>query len=138
MWYGLKYFSAHFSQVKWQSIILQVPYKMFGFGKRKKNDDKPVANDSSQADQENSSNSASETEQPQGLFARLKSGLARSRSHFTQGLSNLILGKKKIDDELLEIHLVLIWVSVRWGKLYIHGMGKRQKDQSNDRTTSRP
>lgn len=75
---------------------------MFGFGKRKKNDDKSVADDSSQADQENSSNSAFETEQPQGLFARLKSGLARSRSHFTQGLSNLILGKKKIDDELLE------------------------------------
>ena len=75
---------------------------MFGFGKRKKNDDKSVADDSPVINPEDSLNSGSETEQPKGLFARLKSGLARSRSHFTQGLSNLILGKKKIDDELLE------------------------------------
>jgi fused signal recognition particle receptor len=75
---------------------------MFGFGKRKKNDDKTVADAADELNQEDSSNSIAETGQPKGLFARLKSGLARSRSHFTQGLSNLILGKKQIDDELLE------------------------------------
>ena len=75
---------------------------MFGFGKRKKNDDKTVADAADELHQEDSSNSIAETGQPKGLFARLKSGLARSRSHFTQGLSNLILGKKQIDDELLE------------------------------------
>ena len=75
---------------------------MFGFGKRKKNDDKTAADAADELHQEDSSNSIAETGQPKGLFARLKSGLARSRSHFTQGLSNLILGKKQIDDELLE------------------------------------
>ncbi|HKJ71929.1 MAG TPA: signal recognition particle-docking protein FtsY [Gammaproteobacteria bacterium] len=37
-----------------------------------------------------------------GLFARLKSGLARTRSSFTEGLARLVAGKKQIDDELLE------------------------------------
>ena len=57
-------------------------YFMFGFGKKNKstadNDSKP------------------------GLFARLKSGLARTRANFTDGLANLVLGRKQIDDELLE------------------------------------
>ena len=37
-----------------------------------------------------------------GLFARLKSGLARTRGSFTEGLARLVAGKKQIDDELLE------------------------------------
>ncbi len=37
-----------------------------------------------------------------GLFARLKQGLARTRSGLTEGLAQLALGKKAIDDELLE------------------------------------
>ncbi len=37
-----------------------------------------------------------------GFFARLKSGLSRTRSNFTKGLSSLLLGRKSIDDELLE------------------------------------
>ncbi len=37
-----------------------------------------------------------------GLFVRLKHGLARTRDTFTGGLANLILGKKDIDDALLE------------------------------------
>lgn len=63
---------------------------MFGFGKSKK-----VPSDSAPAEE------AQETK-PEGLFSRLKSRLARSRAHFTDGLSNLLLGKKHIDDELLE------------------------------------
>jgi len=38
----------------------------------------------------------------QGLFARLKSGLSRTRSSLTEGISELVLGHRKIDDELLE------------------------------------
>jgi fused signal recognition particle receptor len=38
----------------------------------------------------------------EGLFSRLKQGLSRTRSNLTDGLSNLVLGKKVIDDELLE------------------------------------
>jgi fused signal recognition particle receptor len=38
----------------------------------------------------------------QGLFARLKSGLSRTRSSLTEGISELVLGRRQIDDELLE------------------------------------
>ena len=37
-----------------------------------------------------------------GLFARLKSRLARTGSGLTEGLASLVLGKKKIDAELLD------------------------------------
>jgi fused signal recognition particle receptor len=37
-----------------------------------------------------------------GLFARLKSGLSRTRGSLTEGIGDLLLGKKQIDDELLE------------------------------------
>jgi len=58
---------------------------MFGFGKNKKSKDE-------------------NTEKPEkkGFFTKLKDGLSRTRSNFTQGLSNLVLGHKTIDDELLE------------------------------------
>jgi len=36
------------------------------------------------------------------LFTRLKQGLNRTRESFTSGLTHLLLGKKAIDDELLE------------------------------------
>ena len=58
---------------------------MFGFGKKKQNE--PGAEQ--------------DTAQP-GFFERLKQGLARSRSTFSDGLADLVLGKKKIDDDLLE------------------------------------
>lgn len=38
----------------------------------------------------------------QGWFSRLKRGLGKTRSNFTEGLADLVLGKKEIDDELLE------------------------------------
>lgn len=37
-----------------------------------------------------------------GFFARIKRGLARTSSQFAEGLGNLLLGKKAIDDDLLE------------------------------------
>ena len=37
-----------------------------------------------------------------GLFSRLKQQLSKTRTGLTEGLSQLILGKKNIDDELLE------------------------------------
>lgn len=48
-----------------------------------------------------------EPEQPEpqakpGLFSRLKSGLSKTGSSLTEGLGNLFLGAKQIDDELLE------------------------------------
>lgn len=37
-----------------------------------------------------------------GLFSRLKQGLSRTRHGLTDGLANLVLGAKSIDDELME------------------------------------
>src|ERR1700677_3912740 len=39
---------------------------------------------------------------PTGLFDRLKRGLKKTRLGFTSGLANLILGKKTIDEEMLQ------------------------------------
>ncbi|WP_041522190.1 signal recognition particle-docking protein FtsY [Gilvimarinus agarilyticus] len=38
----------------------------------------------------------------EGLFGRIKRGLSRTSSNFSEGLGNIFLGKKEIDDELLE------------------------------------
>jgi len=43
-----------------------------------------------------------EDKQPPGFFQRLKDGLSRTRSNLSDGLSNLVLGRKQIDDDLLE------------------------------------
>ncbi len=40
--------------------------------------------------------------EPAGVFARIRRGLARTSGQFTSGLGNLLLGKKAIDDELME------------------------------------
>lgn len=44
----------------------------------------------------------SEAPKKQGLFGKLKSGLSRTRHHLSDGLATLILGKKSIDEDLLE------------------------------------
>ena len=60
---------------------------MFGFGKKTK----------AGADQTPPQETAKG-----GLFQRLKGGLARTRANFTEGLANLVLGRKQIDEDLLE------------------------------------
>lgn len=62
---------------------------MFGFGKRKKQDQQDAA-------------SLPPEEEKRGLFSRLQERLSRTRHNLTDGLSNLLLGRKTIDDELLE------------------------------------
>lgn len=48
-----------------------------------------------------------------GVFARIKRGLSRTSNQFASGLSNLLLGKKAIDDELLEeIETLLLMADV--------------------------
>jgi len=61
---------------------------MFSFRKSKSTDTKPET--------------SRDSENKRGLFSRLKQGLSRTRSGFTAGLADLTLGKKNIDDELLE------------------------------------
>jgi fused signal recognition particle receptor len=62
---------------------------MFGFGKKRKIAEQPTATEA-------------QPEQKERLFSRLKKGLSRTRSNFTDGLADLLLGKRAIDAELLE------------------------------------
>ena len=43
-----------------------------------------------------------EPEQKGGWFSRMKQGLSKSRKNLTEGLTNILIGGKEIDDELLE------------------------------------
>jgi len=63
---------------------------MFGFGKKNSPDrpggDKPQA----------------EAEKRTGFFGRLKAGLSKTRSGLGEGIARLVVGRRQIDDELLE------------------------------------
>ncbi len=63
---------------------------MFSFLKSKKDTPKTTE---TQKDAETQSN---------GLFSRLKQGLSRTRHGLTDGLANVVLGAKSIDDDLME------------------------------------
>ena len=63
---------------------------MFGFGKNKSRD--------SSLHGENQP----DTHKRPGLFGRLKAGLSKTRSGLTENIANLVVGRKQIDDELLE------------------------------------
>ena len=58
---------------------------MFGFGKNKSDSD-----------------AGADSGQKTGLFSRLRAGLSRTRGNLTDGVASLVLGRKEIDDELLE------------------------------------
>ena len=45
---------------------------------------------------------AAKPAEKKGFFSRMRDGLAKTRDGFTEGLSDLLLGKKEIDDDLLE------------------------------------
>ena len=81
---------------------------MFGFKKNK-----PATEAASELEDQPATEQASPAEQKpaekQGLFARLKAGLTRTRSGITDGLADLVLGKKAIDDDVLdEIETLLL------------------------------
>jgi len=63
---------------------------MFGFGKNK-----------SQLSSTPEKGQPGEEKQT-GLFGRLKAGLSKTRSGLTESIANLVVGRKQIDDELLE------------------------------------
>ena len=72
---------------------------VFGFGKKKQPDDnRPDA----AFDAEQPASSQAEDAPKQGMFARLREKLGRTRSNLTDGLANLLLGRKQIDEDLLE------------------------------------
>jgi len=79
---------------------------MFGFKKNKS--DKPAADPTAAPAPAKDIRETPDNTKP-GLFARLKSGLSRTRGGLTSGLSGLVLGKKAIDDDVLdEIETLLL------------------------------
>lgn len=88
---------------------------MFGFGKKKPGQKsaeeqlKPVELSESSPSEASLGNAEagieadnSSLENSTGLFGRLKAGLSRTRSRLSNGLGELILGEKSIDESLLE------------------------------------
>ena len=51
---------------------------------------------------ESEESSETAVQDKQSFFQRLKSGLSKTRSQFSEGIANLVLGQKEIDEELLE------------------------------------
>ena len=70
---------------------------MFGFGKKQKAEQSNAVTERVETASEEQS-----TETKSGLFSRLKERLGRTRSNLTDGLASLLLGRKQIDDDLLE------------------------------------
>ena len=75
---------------------------MFGFGKKKKQDATHSVSPETASSIAPSTPQVEEPTQKEGLFARLKRGLAKTGSSITEGMGTLFLGKKKIDEEVLE------------------------------------
>lgn len=85
---------------------------MFDFLKRKKNTDTP---DNAQTSPLTfpPNNETNDAEKPASFFARLKQGLAKTRATFTNSLSNLFLGKKELNQDLLnDIEIALLTADV--------------------------
>jgi fused signal recognition particle receptor len=72
---------------------------MFGLGKKKKSED-PQPNEALVGESQESTGVANQDEA--GIFARLKSGLSRTRSKLSDGLAEIVLGEKTIDLNLLQ------------------------------------
>ena len=72
------------------------------FKRFKKGSDDDTPAPTAEQQPEPSPSPASAQEKPQGLFARFRQGLSRTSGQFSEGLGNLFLGRKQIDDELLE------------------------------------
>ncbi|QCU90917.1 signal recognition particle-docking protein FtsY [Thiomicrorhabdus sediminis] len=81
-----------------------------------------VAEESSQDNSEKSETEVTVATEPQespaaekkaGFFTRLKQGLSKTRQNFTDSLANLVLGRKEIDDDLLDdLEMILLTADV--------------------------
>ena len=78
---------------------------MFGLGKKQKSDDsKSKEGQKSEGTESKPATALIEQDSAEdvGVFARLKSGLSRTRSKLSEGLAEIVLGEKTIDLNLLE------------------------------------
>ncbi len=71
---------------------------MFSFRKS----EKTKKSQSEEVSKNTSDDQIQSTDQTAGLFSRLKQGLSRTRHGLTDGLANVVLGAKTIDDDLME------------------------------------
>ena len=73
-----------------------------------------------------------------GLFSRLRSGLSKTGSALTEGMGALVLGKKEIDDDILEdleTRLLMADVGIEATQRIINDLTKRAaRDELNDST----
>ncbi|MGB1110157.1 MAG: signal recognition particle-docking protein FtsY [Gammaproteobacteria bacterium] len=69
---------------------------MFGFGKNK---DAPKLDESAPADK---ADAPREKPASGGLFSRLRDRLSRTRANLSDGLASVVLGRKSIDDDLMD------------------------------------
>jgi fused signal recognition particle receptor len=84
---------------------------MFGFGKKRKQEAPSVKSHAestaqpliaAEAESVPASDHVPETERKRGLVRRLRERLTRTRTQLGDGLGNLVLGRKRIDEDLLE------------------------------------
>ena len=72
----------------------------------------------------------------EGVFGRLKMGLRRTRQNITEGVANTLLGKKVVDDELIEdieTQLLTADLGIETTQLLISDLTKRlARKQLND------
>ncbi len=104
---------------------------MLDFFKRKKNTPPPTDNTGDTASlNTGSSTGSSDKKESEGFFARLKHGLLKTRHRLGDSLSDLLLGKKTIDAELLseiEDTLLSADVGVQATKRIIQQLTERLK-----------
>ena len=75
---------------------------MFGFKKNKANKTPEPDNSGEKIDNGVDKPADSENDGKKGFFARLSRGLKRTRNNVTEGITSAVLGKKTIDEDLLE------------------------------------
>ncbi|WP_084611312.1 signal recognition particle-docking protein FtsY [Zooshikella ganghwensis] len=110
--------------------------------------EEPVKSDEPQAEQQSITvaeselieQSTPETAQAEeqtkkGFFARMKRGLSKTRKGFVQGVTTLFIGKKEIDDDLLEeleTQLLVSDVGIEATSAIINGLTERIKYKELD------
>ena len=76
---------------------------MFGFSNKNKSaSQSKEKTEDTELSPESKLNAIASEEQELGLFSRLKHSLSRTRGRLSEGLTDLVLGVKKIDDDLLD------------------------------------
>lgn len=85
---------------------------------------------------QNATDQPEESDTSKSWFGRLKDGLKRTRTQFTSGLADLVLGKKTIDGDILEeleTRLLLADVGINATEQIIQNLTQRiQRNQVND------